>query len=160
MNAPQDAWAGPLAKRMIDRYRSQALAYVKVDFEEYDETTGEIVSNEAIYPAAGAVAWSRKSERDGVQQGNELEVWIDHQTVPWPITSSDRLQYLNRKWKIVEIESYGSGDDGSAIGPIYITTLNGKIITTIDGKALVIKKINNPLPGYTMYASKVTARAE
>ncbi|MFO7946766.1 MAG: hypothetical protein R6V19_08120 [Armatimonadota bacterium] len=43
---------------------------------------------------------SMKRERDGVQQQSELEVWIDHITVPWPISTKDRLEYLGRRWKI------------------------------------------------------------
>lgn len=160
MNAPQDAWAGPLAKRLIDRFRSQALTYVKVAFGAYNETTGEISGSETTYAAAGAVARSMKVERDGVQQGHEVEVWVDHEIVPWPISSNDRLQYLGRKWKVTEIESYGSGGDGSLIGPIYLTTLDGKIITTLDGKAFIVQGSGGEASDVVMYASKVTARAE
>jgi len=160
MNAPQDAWAGPLAKRLIDRFRSQALTYVRVDFGPYDETIGEIDSIETSYAAAGAVARSMKIERDGVQQGQQVEVWVDHKIVPWPISSNDCLRYQGRKWKVTEIESYGSGTDGSTIGPVYLTTLDGKLITTLDGKVFIAKEAGGALNGITMYASKVMARME
>lgn len=161
MSAPQDAWAKPLAERMIDRYRSQALTYIKVaPATTYDETTGQITGIETRFNAAGAVTRSRKAERSGVQQGNEVEVWVDHKTVPWPISSSDRLEYLGRKWKITEIASYGSGGDGVTVGPIYLTTLDGKIITTLDGKAFVVQSPEGGLSGFAMYASKIMARAE
>lgn len=160
MNSSQDAWATPLARRLIGRFRSQALTYIKNDFGAYDETTGEITSNETLYAAAGAVAYSRKTERDGTQQGNEVEVWVDHEVVPWPISTSDSLKYLGRRWKIIEIESYGSGGDGSSVGPIYLTTLDGKIIATLDGKQFIVQGSESVALDYTMYASKIVARAE
>ena len=159
MNASQDAWAGPLALRMISRYRTKALTYIKTTSGAYNEATGEISNTETSFPAAGAVVRSMKVERDGVQQGHQVEAWIDHETVPWPITSSDRLQYLGRKWKVIEIESYGSGGN-SIIGPVYLATIDGKIIATIDGKAFIVQGRSGQVDGFTMYASKVVARAE
>ena len=160
MTAPQDAWAKPLAERMISKFRCQALAYVKVSFGAYDEVSGSVPSTETKFNAAGAVTRSKKAERNGVQQGNEVEVWVDHATVPWPISSSDRLEYLGRKWKVTEIASYGSGGDGVTVGPIYLTTLDGKMITTLDGKPFIVQNSEGGIAGFTMYASKITARAE
>jgi hypothetical protein len=160
MNAPQDAWASPLAIKMIGRYRSQALAYIKVALGNYDEETGEIPVTETTYEAAGAVVRSRKRESDGVRQSHQVEAWVDHETVPWPISCNDALLYLGRRWKVLEIESYGSGGDGEIIGPVYITTLDGKIITTLDGKALIVNGPSGATAEYTMYASRVLARAE
>jgi hypothetical protein len=160
MNAPQDAWAKPLSKRMIDKYRSQSLTYIKVTSGAYNETLGTVAITEARFTAAGAVTRSKKSERNGVGQGNEVSVWVDHDTVPWPISSNDRLEYLGRKWKVTEVESYGSGIDGVIVGPIYLTTLDGKMITTLGGKAIVIQGSEDERPTFAMYASKITARAE
>ena len=160
MTAPQDVWAKPLAKRLIDKFRSQSLVYVKVSFDAYNEVTGSIPSTEARFAAAGAVTRSRKVESNGVQQGNEVEAWIDHDTVPWPVTSSDRLEYLGRKWKVTEIASYGSGGDGTIVGPVYLTTLDGKIITTLDGKPFIVQGSGSGGSDFRMYASKVMARAE
>jgi hypothetical protein len=160
MNAPQDAWAKPLSKRMIDKYRSQSLTYIKVTPGVYNETLGTVAITETRFTAAGAVTRSKKSERNGTQQGNEVSVWVDHDTVPWPISSNDRLEYLGRKWKVTEVESYGSGIDGVIVGPIYLTTLDGKMITTLGGKAIVIQGSEDERPTFAMYASKITARAE
>ena len=160
MTAPQDVWAKPLAERMISKFRCQSLAYVKVVSGAYDEVTGSVPSTETRISAAGAVTRSKKAERNGVQQGNEVEVWVDHATVPWPISSNDRLEYLGLKWKITEIASYGSGGDGVTVGPIYLTTLDGKIITTLDGKAFIVQGSDGGVAGFTMYASKIMARAE
>jgi hypothetical protein len=160
MTAPQDAWAKPLAKRLVDRFRSQALSYVRITPGAYDETTGTVAVTEVIIPAAGAVVKSTQGERDGVLQGHEVEVWIDHETVPWPVSTNDRLQYLGKRWKITAIDpSYGSGGEPAA-GPTYITTLDGKIITTLDGKGLIIQGSGVTVNQFNMYASKVVARAE
>lgn len=160
MTAPQDAWAGPLAKRLVDRFRSQSLTYIRVQSGGYDETTGTVLTVQLTIPAAGAVVKSMQGERDGVQQGHQVEAWIDHQTVPWPITTNDRLQYLGKRWKIVSIEpTYGSGGEGSS-GFKCLTTLNGKIITTLDGKAIVLQGSSLEASTFNMYASKVRARAE
>jgi len=160
MNAPQDAWAKPLSKRMIDKYRSQSLVYIRVTPGAYNETLGTVAITEARFNAAGAVTRSKKSERNGVEQGNEVSVWVDHDTVPWPISSNDRLEYLGRKWKVTEVESYGSGTDGVIVGPIYLTTLDGKLITTLDGKAFTVQGSESGTTTFAMYASKITARAE
>jgi hypothetical protein len=160
MSAQQDLWAAPLAKRLVDRFRSQALSYVRIAPGAYDETTGTATVAETVIPAAGAVVKSMQGERDGVLQGHEVEVWIDHKTVPWPITTNDRLQYLGKRWKITAINpTYGSGGEPSTV-PTYLTTLNGKIITTIDGKAIIVQGSGNSENQFNMYASKVTARAE
>lgn len=160
MNASQDVWAKPLAKRLVDRFRSQALSYVRVTPGGYDEETGTIVVSETVIPAAGAVVKSMKDERSGVQQGHQVEAWIDHETVPWPISTNDRLQYLGKRWKIVAIDpTYGSGGEPS-LGAVYLTTLDGKIITTLDGKAILAQGFTVGSSQFSMYASKVTARAE
>jgi hypothetical protein len=102
---------------------------------------------------------SEKIERDGTLQGHEMEAWIDHETVPWPISSNDLLQYLGRRWRVTDIESYGSGG-GDSIVSVYITTIDGKIIATADGKSFVVQgNGSEPFP-FTMYASKIIARAE
>lgn len=159
MNAPQDTWAIPLAARMVSRYRSQALTYVRVQPGAYDETTGTIASSETIIPAAGAVVESAKSEHSGTQQGNEIEAWIDHKTVEWPISTNDQLEYLGRRWKITKITSYGSGGDPVS-HLVYITTLDGKLITTLSGKPIVAQGFGPGGSAYSMYASQIIARAE
>jgi hypothetical protein len=124
MTAPQDRWATPLAKKLVDRFRCQDLSYIRIDAGSYNEQTGTVTAEEEEIPAAGAVVKSMKGERDGAEQGTQVEVWIDHVTVPWPISTQDQLQYMGRRWKIVSIDpTYGSSDA-------------------------------------TVYASKVTARAE
>jgi hypothetical protein len=159
MNALQDAWAGPLAVRMVSLYRTTALTYVRVSPGAYDEVTGTIPVTETLIPAAGAVVQTDTGERDGTQQKNEIEAWVDHVTVAWPISTNDRLQYLGRRWKITGITSYGSGGEPS-VEAVYITTLDGKIITTLDGKALVIQGAEELGSQVSMYASKIIARAE
>jgi hypothetical protein len=160
MAAPQDVWAKPLAEKMISKYRCQSLVYVKVSFGAYDEVAGNVPSLETKFNAAGAVMRSKKAERNGVQQGHEVEVWVDHKTVPWPITSSDRLEYLGRKWKVTEVASYGSGSDGKPVGPVYLTSLDGKVIATLDGKPFITQGVEGGIEKFTMYASRITARAE
>jgi hypothetical protein len=160
MNAAQDAWAMPLAKRLITKYTTQALIYVSVANGAYDELTGQIANTETAYPAAGAVVRSQKAERDRTQQGHGVTAWISHEIVPWPISSNDYLGYLGKRWKVAKIESYGSGGDGLMIGPIYLTTVDGKMLTTLDGKPFIVQGPEGGGPAFTMYASKVMARAE
>lgn len=160
MTAPQDAWAKSLAKRLVDRFRSQDISYIRIAPGAYDETTGVASIAETTIPAAGAVAKSMQGERDGVQQGHTVEVWIDHATVPWPVSTNDRLEYLGRRWKITAVDpTYGSGGTPGTTSA-YITTLDGKVITTLDGKALVTQGSTLAEGQFNMYASKVTARAE
>jgi hypothetical protein len=111
MSAPQDIWAIPLAKELVDRFRSDNLTYVRITAGVYNETTGVAAATEVKITAAGAVSQSMKGERDGVEQGSELEVWIDHATVSWPLSTKDRLEYMGRRWKIVSIDpTYSSSD--------------------------------------------------
>lgn len=159
MSAPQDLWAIPLAKRLVDRFRSQKVAYIRVAPSSYDEQTGTIAATETRIEAAGAVVKSMKGERDGVQQGHEVEVWIDHITVPWVVTTQDRIEYLGKRWKIISIDpTYGSGGDGFAQAA-GLVTLSGDTITTLSGDRLIALGAGAAIP-FNMYASKVTARAE
>lgn len=160
MRASQDAWAGPLAKRLVSRFRTQALTYIRVEQGRYDEETGVIPIVETAISAAGAVAKSKKGERDGTEQSHYIEVWIDHDTVKWPISTADSLKYLGRKWKITKITSYGSGGDPAG-QLVYLSTLDGKIVTTLDGKAIVMQgEPEDENFEYSMYASHIIARAE
>lgn len=160
MSAPQDLWATPLAKRLVDRFRSQALTYIRITDSTYDETTGSITLTETAIPAAGAVVKSMKGERDGVQQGHEVEAWVDHITVPWPISTKDRLDYLGRRWKIIAIEpTYGSGGEAGTGELTYLATLSGDRITTLAGDPIVTDAAGVG-DSFRMYASKIRARAE
>lgn len=160
MSAPQDAWAGPLAKSLIDAWRSTDLTFVRVEPGVYDEATGTIVVTETAIPSAGAVVRSSQVERDGTQQEHELIAWIDHATVPWPVTTKDRLRYLGRTWKIVGIDpTYGSGTAQDS-GAIYLETQGHSIITSLDGAMFIVQGSENTIASFNMYASKITARAE
>jgi hypothetical protein len=160
MSAPQDAWAGPLAKDLVDAWRTTDLTYIRVSTGAYDETTGTIPVTETTIAAAGAVVRTSQVERDGTQQEHELTAWIDHATVPWPVTTKDRLQYLGRKWKITEVSpSYGSGM-GSSGGATLLTTKSGWVLTTRSGIPLAVKGSGGSITSFNMYASKIIARAE
>ena len=76
----------------------------------YDPATGNVVNAEAVIPAAGAVTKSMRGESSGVAEDHSVEAWLDHQTVPWPILPSDRLDYLGKRWKIIDINPTYSGD--------------------------------------------------
>lgn len=122
MSAPQDAWAGPLAKEIIDAWRSSDLAYIRISPGVYDETTGTIGVTETAIPAAGAVVKTMQEERDGVMQTQELIAWIDHATVAWPISTDDRLDYLGKRWKITGIDpTYSSGQQAGSVYASKIT---------------------------------------
>ena len=108
--ASQDAWAKPLAVQLVDKFRCSTLNYVTITPGVYDPDTGKIALTETVIPAAGAVGKSMKQERTGVEEEQELEVWLDHQKVPWPINTDDRLEYLGKRWKITDISPTYSGD--------------------------------------------------
>lgn len=160
MGAPQDAWAGPLAKDLVDAWRTSDLTFIRVSTGAYDETTGTIPVTETPIAAAGAVVKTSQVERDGTQQDHELIAWVDHATVPWPITTKDRLRYLGRRWKIVGISpTYGSGGE-PGVGGAYLMTLSGLVLTTLDGRPLITSGSTGSASTFKMYASKITARAE
>lgn len=183
MTAPQDLWAIPLARTLVDAFRSQDVTYVKVAPGVYDPATGIVAATEERFPAAGAVTQWMKGEREGVGQGAEVQVWVEHQTVPWPISTDDRLEFLGRRWKVVKIDpTLGSGGDGvpslttqppkklTTQDGIFITTQSGAILVregpdgflvTQDGQRLILGKRAPTIDGWWgAYASKVTARAE
>jgi hypothetical protein len=110
MTAPQDAWAGPLASKLVNRFRSTALSYVRVHQGQYDPEIGLVSTSETVIPSAGAPVKSFQGEKEGVQQGHSVTAWIDHVTVPWPLSTNDFLEYLGKRWKIISIgPTYGSG---------------------------------------------------
>ena len=76
----------------------------------YDPATGAVVNTETVIPAAGAVTKSMRGESSGVGEDQTLEIWLDHPRVPWPITPADRLDYLGKRWKIIDINPTYSGD--------------------------------------------------
>ena len=76
----------------------------------YDPATGDITSTETVIPAAGAVTKTMRGEQQGVGEDHSLEIWLDHQVVPFPVLPSDRLDYLGKRWKITDINPTYSGD--------------------------------------------------
>ena len=99
-----------MAKQLVDLFRCSTLNYVTIVPGAYDPLTGTIVNAETTITAAGAVTKSMKDERTGVEESQEMECWLDHQKVPWPINTDDRLEYLGKRWKIVSIDPTYSGD--------------------------------------------------
>ena len=119
--ASQDAWARPLAKELVDVFRVASLTYVRVEQGSYDPATGDVVETETSFPGAGAVLSTNESEGGGVAGTQELEVWIDMQGIGdvWP-TTRDRLEYLGKSWKVVDITPKYSGDT------LYACKLTGR----------------------------------
>ena len=119
--ASQDAWARPLAKEMADVFRVASLTYVRVEQGSYDPVTGDVVETETSFPGAGVVLSTNESEGGGVAGTQELEVWIDMQGIGdvWP-TTRDRLEYLGKTWKVVDITPKYSGDT------LYACKLTGR----------------------------------
>ena len=105
-----DLWAQPLAVQLVSLFRCSTLSFIKITKGAYDPTTGTIANTEQVIPAAGAVTMSKREERVGVDETQELTCWLDHQTVPWPISPSDRLEYLGKRWKITDVSPTYSGD--------------------------------------------------
>ena len=103
-----DTWAQPLAAQLVDLFRCSTLSFVQITPGVYDPATGAVVNTETVIPAAGAVTKSMREARRRCEQ--ELTCWLDHQTVPWPITASDRLEYMGKRWKITDVNPTYSGD--------------------------------------------------
>tara|TARA_R100000781_G_scaffold86761_2_gene53400 strand:- start:2082 stop:2453 length:372 start_codon:yes stop_codon:yes gene_type:complete len=111
MAAPQDEWARPLAKTLVDSFRVPSLSYIRVA-TSYNTTTGLTSESETTYTGAGAIIKTANNEETGELGGNELiEVWIDLQGIgdTWP-TTNDYISYDSKKWRVQSIDPQYSGD--------------------------------------------------
>ena len=70
MAAPQDTWARPLAKSLVDAFRVPSLSYIRVS-TAYNTTTGLTTDTETTYTGAGALIKSSNNEETGELGGNE-----------------------------------------------------------------------------------------
>ena len=109
--ANQDKWARPLAKQLVDEFRVEGLTYIRVGTPSYDTTSGTATASETRYDSAGAV-YPSFSDQDEGGPSNEIEIKValylgdvDDQ-IP---TTSDRIEYLGRPWKVVRVD-LNSGD--------------------------------------------------
>mgnify|MGYP003150431274 FL=1 len=94
MAAPQDIWARPLAKSLVDTFRVPTLSYIRVS-TTYNTTTGLTTDTETTYTGAGAVIKSTNNEETGEIGGNEaIHVWLDLQGIGdiYP-TTNDLINY-------------------------------------------------------------------
>jgi len=111
MAAPQDNWARPLAKSLVDSFRVPSLSYIRVA-TTYNTTTGLTTDTETTYTGAGAVIKSSNNEETGELGGNEsIDVWIDLQGIGdiYP-TTNDFISYDSKRWRIQAIDPKYSGD--------------------------------------------------
>ncbi len=110
MTAPQDVWARPLAKTLVDAFRVASLNFVRIT-NTYDPATGIVVPTEVVFPGAGALLMSSNTEAGGVAGPQELECWFDLEGIGdiWP-TTNDAIDYDGYRWKIVAINPKYSGD--------------------------------------------------
>ena len=111
MAAPQDTWARPLAKSLVDAFRVPSLSYIRVS-TTYNTTTGLTTDSETTYTGAGAVIKSTNTEETGETGGNEaIHVWLDLQGIGdvYP-TTNDLINYDSKKWRIQSIDPKYSGD--------------------------------------------------
>ena len=111
MAAPQDRWARPLAKSLVDAFRVPSLSYIRVS-TTYNTTTGLTTDSETTYTGAGALIKSNNNEEVGETAGNEaIHVWLDLQGIGdiYP-TTNDLIDYDSKKWRITNIDPQYSGD--------------------------------------------------
>lgn len=119
--ARQDAWARPLAKTLVDEYRVNSLQYIRVDEPTYDPSTGTTTSNETQYSGAGAVYPSFDDQADA-GANNFIQILVEvylgdvDDIIP---TTRDRLEYLGKTWKVVNV-ALSSGDK------LYSATLTAR----------------------------------
>ena len=119
--AKQDAWAKPLAKLLIDEFRVTGLDYVRVSDPVYDPATGTSTPSETTFTSAGAVFPSFDDKANGGPT-NDLEIKVEicladvGDVIP---TTRDRLNYLGRPWKVVNV-ALKSGDQ------LYSATLTAR----------------------------------
>ena len=111
MTAPQDEWARPLAKSLVDAFRVPSLTYKRVA-TTYNTTTGLTTESETTYTGAGALIKTTNNEETGEIGGNEaIHVWLDLQGIGdiWP-TTNDLISYESKTWRIQSIDPQYSGD--------------------------------------------------
>ena len=119
--AYQDTFARPLAQKLVDKFRVNGLDYIRVDEPVYDPATGTSTPTETRFTSAGAVYPSFEDQDNG-GPSNEIEIKVEiflgdvGDVIP---TTRDRLDYLDRPWKVVRVD-LNSGDQ------LYSATLTAR----------------------------------
>ncbi len=108
--ASQDSWALPLANELVGVFRVASLSYIRTA-TAYDPATGDVVSTDTTYNAAGAVTKMTNDETSGAGGPQILECWVNLEGIGdiWP-TLSDALFYDGRRWNITSVAPMYSGD--------------------------------------------------
>jgi len=108
--ANQDLWARPLADTLVDAFRVSSLSYIR-RAQAYNPATGDVSLSETVFPAAGAVTKTMRTEEGGIGEVYAIEAWVNASGISdiWP-TTLDQLEYDGARWQITAISPQFSGD--------------------------------------------------
>ena len=113
MSAPQNSWAHPLGKTLVDAFRETQFWYIQKNTAKpsYDPATGKVDTvPPTIWHCGAAVVTKRQgphatfSEKGFAMQGTSVEVWIDGITLPIEPSTLDLCWYQNSSWQVTNVE--------------------------------------------------------
>ncbi|MFZ9619962.1 MAG: hypothetical protein ACO289_02065 [Prochlorococcaceae cyanobacterium] len=113
MTAPQNAWAHPLGKTLVDAFRETQFWYIQksTSTPAYDPLTGSVGTVSATIWHCGAAVVTKSqgphatfSEKGFDLQGTQVEVWIDGITLPIEPSTADTCWYQNTPWAVTNVQ--------------------------------------------------------
>jgi len=113
MTAPQNSWAHPLGKTLVDAFRETQFWYIQKNTVKpsYDPVTGKVDTvPPTIWHCGAAIVTKNQgphatfSEKGYSMQGTQVEVWIDGITLPIEPSTYDLCWYQNSSWQVTNVE--------------------------------------------------------
>lgn len=113
MTAPQNAWAHPLGKTLVDAFRETQFWFIQRATAKpaYDPLTGAVGTVPATIWHCGAAIVTKSqgphatfSEKGFNLQGTQLEAWIDGITLPIEPSTVDTCWYQNSLWQVTNVQ--------------------------------------------------------
>ena len=105
----------PIGQELINQVFPQSIVYHRSEGTAYDPLTGTVVETVTDYNISAGVLQQSTTEGGGVEQTQELLLYIEHSTttgMPHEPTTADAVTYQGVKWKVTNIAPFYPHDNG------------------------------------------------
>lgn len=101
-----DATFKPVAVELIDNVFPTDVVYHQTEPGTYDFSTGAVAPVVTDYSIKAGVLSRGRTEEGGVEETNEIRIWIQHSASGLPVLpkTGDTFTYDSLEWKVVSID--------------------------------------------------------
>ena len=106
MGLDLDLIFGGVADTLINDTFDTPIIYIRSGGQTYDPATGSVIEQTQQFEINAGIEQISITEEGGIGETREIKLFIEHSNKGLPLDPStgDRIEYLNRRWKVVAID--------------------------------------------------------